>query len=363
MINIKFLDLNSAYQELKDEIDLSINKTINNDSYILGNSLSEFEVNFSQYCNSKYCIGVGNGLDALSIGLKSLGIKEGDEVIVPSHTFIATWLAVSICNAKPVPVEIDYETFNINPKLIEEKISDKTKAIIVVHLYGQASDLDEIGRIAEKYSIPLVEDAAQAHGVKYKNKNIGFNSEFVAWSFYPGKNLGCLGDGGALTTNNKELAERCSRIRNYGSNKKYYHSEIGTNSRLDSIQAGVLNVKLKHLDEWNQRRQNIATRYNAAINNEFIELPITSDYSTHVWHLYVIKTLFRDKLQAYLKKKGISTLIHYPKCLHKQDAYNLDLNLPIAEKLSETILSIPIGPHLKENEVDYIIENLNKFRP
>lgn len=362
MNKVKFLDLKSGYDELKSEIDKSINESLTNDSYILGNALSDFEENYAKYCNVKHCIGVGNGLDALFIGLKALGIKRGDEVIVPSHTFIATWLAVSLCDAKPVPVEIDKETYNINPDLIKAKISPKTKAIIVVHLYGQAAELSEIGAIAKEYSIPLVEDSAQAHGVKYKNKSVGFNSAFVAWSFYPGKNLGCFGDGGAITTNNEELAKNVNKLRNYGSEKKYFHSKIGLNSRLDTIQAGILNIKLKYLDEWNSRRNKIAEKYSSGIKNQLLTLPKRSKNSTHVWHLYVLKTKYRDKLQTFLRAKGIETLIHYPLPLHKQKAYNLDIELPIAQELADTVLSIPIGPHMNNKDVSYVIDCLNSFK-
>ena len=361
MQEIPFLNLYGGYQELKTEINNSIKETIEKDSFILGKSVEKFEKELAAYTQSNHAVGVGSGLDALQLSLKALGIKEGDEVIVPSHTFIATWLAVSMCGAIPIPVEIDKETFNINYSKIEESITEKTKAIIVVHLYGQVAELDEINKIAKKYDLGVVEDAAQAHGAKYKGKRIGSHSDIVSWSFYPGKNLGCFGDGGAITTNKTYLASKIRCLRNYGSEEKYIHDEKGINSRLDSIQASILSVKLKYLDEWNTRRDEIAKKYLNEINNSKIILPKTPIEDTHAWHLFAIRTKDRVKLMSYLKKHGINTLIHYPIPPHKQKAYNLDIELPIAEEIAKTVLSIPIGPHINNHQISYIISKINNF--
>ncbi len=361
MKEIKFLNLNSAYKEIKRELNNTIQETIDQDSFILGRSVEKFEKEFANFTGSNYTVSLGSGLDALQLSIKGLGVKPGDEIIVPSHTFIATWIAVSLCGAIPIPVEIDLDTYNINYKEIEKEITEKTKAIVVVHLYGQSADLDEINKIAKKYSLYVIEDAAQAHGVQYKNKRVGSHSDIVAWSFYPGKNLGCFGDGGAITTNKEDIAKRIKCLRNYGSEEKYIHNEIGINSRLDSIQASILSVKLKYIEEWNSRREVIAKRYLNEIDNSEIILPKISNYSTHVWHLFVIRTKKRERLKSYLGKNGINTLIHYPIPPHKQKAYNLDISLPIAEEVAETILSLPIGPHLSKGEVSYIIDILNNF--
>jgi len=354
-MKIQFLDLINPYRELKNELDEAISRTISSGWYILGEEVDSFEEKWAKYCNAKHCVSVANGLDALILSLRSLNIRNGDEVIVPCNTYIATWLAVSHCGAIPIPVEPNVNTFNIDYTKIEKSITKKTKAILLVHLYGQPADIDNIKYIARKYNLYIVEDAAQAHGAKYKGEKIGSHGDIVAWSFYPGKNLGAFGDGGAVTTNNPELADKIKTLRNYGSRIKYYNEMQGYNSRLDPIQASILNVKLKYLDAWNHRRYIIAEKYNDIFrNNVNIIIPKVPLWTEPVWHLYVIKHKNRNLLQERLKKFGIDTLIHYPLNPYDQKAYsNLNYNVksfPIAQKISNDILSLPIGPHLYLNK-------------
>ncbi len=366
-MNIPFLDLKSSYLEIKDEIDLSISSVLNSGQYILGDEVKDFETNWAEFCQADYAVGVANGLDALYISLLALGIKKGDEVIVPSNTYIATWLAVSRCGAIPVPIEPDENTHNINPTLIELSITEKTKVIMPVHLYGQPCDLGPIIKIAKKYNLFVVEDAAQAHGAIYNDKRIGSHGDIAAWSFYPGKNLGAFGDAGAVTTNNTQLAEKIKILRNYGSKIKYENELIGINSRLDPLQAAILNIKLKYLQEWNKRRNLLAFNYLENINNKFIVKPFCQKNIFHVWHLFVIRTEFRNSFQNFLADHKIGTLIHYPIPPHKQKAYkntiDSKIGLDIAERLSKEILSIPIGPHLSFNHQEIIIDVINKFKP
>jgi len=356
MGKIPFLDLKQPYSELKEELDQAYKRVMDSGWYIHGEELKAFEAEFADYCNVKYCIGVGNGLDALHLILRTMGIGEGDEVIVPSNTFIATWLAVSYAGATPVPVEPDEKTYNIDPNRIEAAITNKTKAIMPVHLYGQPVDMDPILKIAARHHLKVIEDAAQAHGARYKGKRTGGLGDAAGFSFYPGKNLGAFGDGGAVTTNDSTLAERVRRLSNYGSQVKYAHDVKGFNSRLDELQAALLRVKLRHLDEWNARRLELVEEYRRLLNGLNVILPYTSFGFESVYHLFVIRVKKRDDLQAGLKAAGIETLIHYPVPPHKQGAYRemQDCPLPIAEGLSREILSLPMGPHLTMEMVEDI---------
>ena len=369
---IPFLNLKKINKQYEKEIKEAVNRVIDSGWYILGEEVKSFEEEFANYCGTKHCIGVGNGLDALKLiirGYKELGtFKEGDEIIVPANTYIATILAVSEENLKPVLVEPELNTYNINPDLIEEKITEKTKAVMVVHLYGQTCEMEKIWNIAKKYNLKIIEDSAQAHGARYKDKKAGNLGDAGGFSFYPGKNLGALGDGGAVTTNDKNLAEVIKAVRNYGSHKKYENLYKGINSRLDEIQAAVLRVKLKHLEDETSMRRKIADWYIKNINNNLIKLPLDKsidviNYKNHVWHLFVIRTENRDKLQKYLQENGIQTLIHYPVPPHKQKAYK-ELNylsLPITEKIHREVLSLPISPVQTLEDTKYIVEVINRY--
>ena len=363
-MNVPFLNLASSYHELKEELDVSILTVLKNGQYLHGEETLGFEAEFTKYIGTKHCIGVGNGLDALFITLKAMGVGSGDEVIVSSNTYIATWLAVSHTGAIPVPVEPDEKTYNINPELIEASITKKTKAIISVHLYGQPADMDAINLLANKYNLFVLEDAAQAHGACYKGKRAGNLGNAAAWSFYPTKNLGAFGDGGAITTNDDVLAEKIKLLHNYGEEKKSINRIKGFNSRLDELQAATLRIKLKYLNEWNQRRALIANHYITELaSNKNIILPaIQNDYLS-AWHLFVIRTPERNILRNYLHERGIETLIHYPTPPHKQAAY-AEMNMqsyPLSEKLHREILSIPISPHMHSAEVQYVSDILNDF--
>lgn len=361
-MNIPFLDLKKGYLELRSEIDEAITRSLERGWYIGGKDVECFEDGFSNYVGSSNCVGVANGLDALHLTLRAMDVGPGDEVIVPAHTFIATWLAVSHVGASIVPVEPDQNTFNIDSSKIESAITARTKVIIPVHLYGQPADLDPILNIAGKYGIKVVEDAAQAHGATYKGKRIGTHGDAVAWSFYPGKNLGALGDGGAITTNDNALADKLRKIRNYGSSRKYHHELLGLNSRLDPIQAAVLSAKLRSLDDWNRRRSQIASTYSDGLSGSSYVLPHVPDWVDPVWHLYVIRTKKRKLLQEKLTKNGIGSLIHYPTPPHLQPAYkHLGYcvgSFPVSEELSEEVLSLPIGPHQSLEDTNRVIVSL-----
>ncbi len=352
--------------EIKEEVFTKFKEMYNKSYYIQGSEYDSFNREFAQYCGVKYAIGVGNGLDALMLILRAYNIGDGDEVIVPSNTFIATALAVTYVGAKPVFVEPILEEYNINPALIEEKITSKTKAIIGVHLYGQCCDMDAIISIAHKYNLFVFEDAAQAHGAFYKGKRAGSLGDAAGFSFYPGKNLGAFGDGGAVTTNNKEVAKKIAALSCYGSDYKYHHIYKGVNSRLDEIQCGFLRIKLKNLDRWNESRKIIAKRYLTEIKNPLISLPTTNMNNTHVWHVFAIRCDRRDELKEYLNNLGILTNCHYPIPMHMQGAYK-DLNipegsLPICEKISRTELSIPIYYGMADEDVTFVINAINDFR-
>ncbi len=364
-MSVPFLDLKAPYLELQPEIDAAIKRVLDSGWYVLGEEVDAFEQEYAIYCDAKHCVGLANGLDAMHLALLALGVGAGDEVIVPSNTFIATWLAVSQCGARPVPVEPVGATYNLDPRQIEAAITPRTKAIIPVHLYGQPADLDPILTTARKHSLKVLEDAAQAHGACYKGKRIGGHGDVVAWSFYPGKNLGALGDGGAITTNDNEIADRLRMLQNYGSRVKYVNEVRGYNSRLDPIQAAVLRVKLKHLDEWNARRTEIASRYNTML--AYLTLPAVSEWASPVWHLYVIRTKKRETLQSHLIEAGVGTLIHYPVPPHLQQAYAdqgyKQGDFPIAEAMAEEVLSLPIGPHLTIEQQEKVIAALLEFNP
>lgn len=362
---VPFLDLKAAYAELATELDEAVLRASRSGWYIGGPEVESFEADFAAYTGAQYCVGVGNGLDALTLALRAMDIGPGDEVIVPSHTFIATWLAVSAVGAIPVPVEPVDGSFNLDAVSAEAYITTRTKAIIPVHLYGIPADMDAICQLAKKYGLAVIEDAAQAHGAKVRGKRIGSHGDVVAWSFYPGKNLGALGDGGAITTNDANIANRIRRLGNYGSEVKYYNQELGVNSRLDPIQAAVLAVKLKYLDLWNQRRNDIAYRYSHALSELPISLPQAPDWSEAVWHLYVITTSQRKCLRNYIAKADIQSLIHYPHPPHLQMAYQhlgmTQASFPIAERFANEVLSLPIGPQLAVSDVDKVIEVLISY--
>lgn len=350
-MTIPFLELKPAYLELKADFDEAYHRVMDSGWYLLGKELEAFESEFAEYCAVDYCVAVGSGLDALRLALEASGVRKGDEVIVPANTFIATWLAVSHVGAIPVPIETDPTTYNIDPTHLEEAITPHTKAIMPVHLYGQPADMDPILKIARHHGLKVIEDAAQAHGAKYKGKRAGGLGDAGGFSFYPGKNLGAFGDGGAVTTNDAKLADRVRSLRNYGSKIKYHHEFRGMNSRLDELQAAFLRIKLMHLDEWNNRRQQVAEIYMQGLAGiSGLMLPFVPDWAEPVWHLFVIRHTNRDMLQQKLSKSGIGTLIHYPTLPHLSQAYAemgcQKGDFPIAEDLSETVLSLPIGPHL-----------------
>lgn len=349
-MKVPFLDLRAAYLEIKTEIDAAVARALDSGWYIGGPEVDAFEAEFAAYCEAKHAIGVANGLDALHLALLAMDVGPGDEVIVPSNTYIATWLAVSQCGATPVPVEPVEATFNIDPDRIEAAITPRTKVILPVHLYGQPADIDPILAIARKHGLRVLEDGAQAHGARYKGKRLGAHSDAVAWSFYPGKNLGAMGDGGAVTTNDPDIADRIRVLRNYGSRVKYVNEVKGFNSRLDPIQAAVLRVKLRHLDEWNGRRTALAQQYLARLAGSELVLPHVPEWAEPVWHLFVVRHAQRDVLAQRLADAGVGSLIHYPIPPHMQTAYedaSFDAGaFPLAAKMAEQVLSLPIGPHL-----------------
>jgi dTDP-4-amino-4,6-dideoxygalactose transaminase len=367
-MKIPFLDLNAPYLDLKEELDAAYSRVMESGWYILGPEVEAFEREFANYCGVKHCIGVGNGLDALHLILRAMDIGPGDEVIVPSNTYVATWLAVTHAGATPVPVEPDERTYNIDPSLIEAAVTERTKAILPVHLYGQPADMDPINAVAKKHGLKVVEDCAQAHGALYKGRKVGGLGDAAGFSFYPGKNLGALGDGGAVTTNDPVLADRIRVLRNYGSQVKYHNEVVGYNSRLDELQAALLRVKLAKLDEWNDRRKQVAAEYLLGISGHpNLILPHVPEWAAPVWHLFVVRCSQRDALQMSLTKTGIGTMIHYPIPPHLQDAYVVlgmkKGDLPIAEQIAKEILSLPMGPHLEHAELSEVLSALKKVRP
>lgn len=362
---IPFLDLKAPYLELKPEIDEAIARVVSSGWFIGGPEVEQFEEDYAKYCGATYAIGVANGLDALHLALRAMDVGPGDEVIVPSNTYIATWLAVSQCGATPVPVEPDSRTFNIDPALIEAAITPRTKVILPVHLYGQPADMDPILAIAREHGLRVLEDGAQAHGARYKGQRLGAHGDAVAWSFYPGKNLGAMGDGGAVTTSDAQLADRLRVLRNYGSRVKYVNDVQGYNSRLDPLQAAILRVKLAHLDEWNARRRAIALRYHAGLTGCGLSLPHVPDGAEPVWHLYVVEHPRRDQLLEHMGKVGIGCLIHYPIAPHCQQAYAAagwkQGDFPLAERMAAQVLSLPMGPHLLSEHADAVIDAVRQY--
>ncbi|MFV0382296.1 MAG: DegT/DnrJ/EryC1/StrS family aminotransferase [Breznakia sp.] len=362
---IKFSALDVMHDEICEELNAALKRVLNSNWFISGREDEVFEQAFAKYCESTYAIGCGNGLDALRMVLQAWEISEGDEVIVPSNTFIATALAATYVGAKVVLVEPDEDTYCIDSKKIEEKITDNTKVIIPVHLYGQVCDMDPIMEIAKKYDLKVLEDAAQAHGAYYKGRKAGSLADAAAFSFYPGKNLGAMGDAGAITTNDEALANKVRAIGNYGSDYKYHHIYAGTNSRLDEIQAAILSVKLTHLDKWNRRRQEIAQYYMNHIKNDKIKLPLPMVDTVHVWHIFALRTSDRDAFTKHLKAHNIQTLIHYPIPIHLQGAYqSMGLkqgDLPVCEDISNSVISLPMYYGMSDDEVAYVVDIINQY--
>ena len=365
-MKVPFVTFKPLEKELDQKLRNAFERVYSSSWYIEGKEDEAFEKSFAQYCNTKYCVGVGNGLDALYLSLKALGIKEGDEVIVPSNTYIATALAITYAQAIPVFVEPDINTFNIDPAKIEVAITSKTRAIMPVHLYGQACDMEPIMEIAKKHNLFVIEDCAQAHGATYKGKMIGSFGDAAGFSFYPGKNLGALGDAGAMVTNNEEIAKKVRALGNYGSDYKYHHIMKGNNSRLDELQAAFLAAKLPHLNKVNITRRNIAQNYLEKIENPEVVLPYVPEYADPVWHIFAIRCKRRDELERFLNDAGIGTNKHYPIPMHLQECYK-DLgfhkgDFPIAEEISATELSIPMYYGMTDEEINYVIDKVNEFK-
>lgn len=366
MIEIPFLNMQPMHDSIKEEVMEAVERVYNRNWFILGEEDKNFETSFAKYCGVNYCVGVGNGLEALHLILKAYGIKQGDEVIVPSNTYIATALAVSYVGATPVFVEPDITTYTLNPELIEEKITKNTKAIMVVHLYGLTTDVNPINKLAKKYNLKVIEDCAQAHNANYYNIKAGALGDAAGFSFYPGKNLGALGDGGAILTDDRDLAIKVKALSNYGSLKKYYNEYQGYNSRLDEIQAAILSVKLKHLDDWTNQRKRIAQLYIENLRDTNLILPLQPPNMSHVWHVFVIRTKHRNDLQKYLFDRGIETLIHYPIPIHLQKAYKhlgyKQGDLPIAETISDEVLSLPLWVGMKEETIYKVCQEIKNFK-
>ena len=365
-MTVPFLDLKAAYRELQSQMNAAYQRVMESGWYILGQEVEAFEKEFAHFCETKYCVGAGNGLDALHLILRAYNIGAGDEVIVPANTYIATWLAVSYAGATPVPVEPDKRTYNIDPAQIEKVITPYTRAIIAVHLYGQPADMSRISEVAHKHNLKLIEDAAQAHGACYKGKRVGSLGDAAGFSFYPGKNLGAFGDAGAVITNDEQLAKKIRQLRNYGACVKYEHDIKGFNTRLDALQAAFLRVKLTHLNEWNHRRQQIAKLYLTELGQiPDLILPYVPRWADPVWHLFVVRHHQRDKLQKFLTKCDIGTLIHYPVPPHLSGAYakpnRKKRDYPITVKQAATVLSLPIGPHLTGKMQAVVVRQIKNF--
>jgi dTDP-4-amino-4,6-dideoxygalactose transaminase len=364
-MSVPFLDLAAAYKSVKPEMDAAVSRILDSGWFIGGPEVERFEQMFAASCQARHCIGVGNGLDALHLLLRAAGIGPGDEVIVASNTFIATWLAVDMVGATIVAVEPDPSTHNLDPSQVEQAITDRTRAVLVTHLYGQPADLDALLAICVRHGIKLFEDAAQAHGARYKGQPIGAHGDGVAWSFYPSKNLGALGDGGAVTCNDAEFAARIRMLGNYGSERRYVNAERGVNSRLDPIHAAALAVKLPLLDAWNDQRRSIAALYLDKLADTRLILPYVPNWADPVWHLFVVRVDDRDGLQAHLATRDIQTLIHYPIPPHRQQAYAdsaaAKASLPIAERLATEVLSLPIGPHMSLDQAEEVIAGIRDW--
>lgn len=355
---IPFLDLRATVAELQSELDEAYRRVMASGWFINGSELDAFEREFADYCGVRHCIGVGNGLDALYLILRAYDIGPGDEVIVPAHTFIATWLAVSNCGAKPVSVGVRHDTYNINPEEVAVAITPRTKAILPVHLYGQPADMDPLNALAQEHGLKVIEDAAQAHGARYRGRRVGALGSAAGFSFYPGKNLGAYGDGGAITTNDDMLAGKLRMLRNYGSDRKYHHEIPGVNSRLDELQAAFLRAKLKRLDDWNARRQEIAVRYlDALASLPSLGLPRVEVWADPVWHLFVVRHPRRDALQAHLERCGVQTAIHYPIPPADSGAYQGRVKSDSScQAMAGQLLSLPMGPHMRDADVDHVVQ-------
>lgn len=364
-MEVPFGDLRRQYQAIRSEIDAAVRRVLERGWFVLGQEVQNFEREFAEYLGARHAIGVGSGTEALHLALLAIGVGPGDEVITVANTCVPTASAISLAGAKPALVDVDPASFNLDPTRLEAAITPKTRAIIPVHLYGQAADMDPILEIARRHNIAVIEDAAQGHGATYRGKKLGTIGHIGCFSFYPSKNLGAYGDGGAIVTNDDQLAERARMLRNYGEHRRYFHKIKGSNSRLDEIQAAILRVKLRHLDAWNRRRRQIAELYNREITNPLIKKPTEMSYGTHNYHLYVIRCERRDELQQHLADRGVKTLIHYPIPIHLQEAYS-DLNYrkgdyPVAEKCAEEVLSLPIFPELSDQEAHYVASCVNSF--
>ncbi|CAA9498830.1 MAG: Aminotransferase [uncultured Sphingomonas sp.] len=359
-MSVAFLDLGAATRELRGEIDESLAEVLASGWYIGGPAVTRFEEEWAAYCGAAYCVGVGNGLDALHLSLRALEIGSGDEVIVASNSYIATVLAITMAGATPVLVEPDPATHNLDPRRIEAALTPRTRALLPTHLYGQPADMDALLALAGSHGLRVIDDAAQAHGARYRGRRVGASADITAWSFYPSKNLGALGDAGAITTNDPEFAQRVRVLGNYGSSRRYINEVRGLNSRLDPMQAAILAVKLRHLDRWNDRRKAVAGYYNDRLSGAGLTLPYVPDWADPAWHLYVVQHSDRGGFQSRLAERGIGTLIHYPVPPHLQQAY-ADMNLargslPIAERLADTVLSLPVGPHMSDGEVEQVVQ-------
>jgi dTDP-4-amino-4,6-dideoxygalactose transaminase len=360
---VPFLDLATLHLPIRPQLDAAYKRVMDSGWFIAGPELDAFESEFAQYCDVTHCVGVGNGLDAIHLLLRAYGIGPGDEVLVPSNTFIATWLAVTQCGATPVPVEPLAATHNIDPGLLEAHITSKTRAIIPVHLYGQPADMDPINAVAEKHKLVVIEDAAQAQGARYKGRRVGSLGHAAATSFYPGKNLGALGDGGGVLTSDAHIAAKVRQLRNYGSEVKYQHQVQGYNSRLDEMQAAFLRVKLSTLDAWNDRRSAIASIYSARIKNTHVTTPAVPEFAEPVWHLYVVRTSKRNQLRDAMQAQGVGTVIHYPVPPHLQACYAefAQSNLPLATLLADEVLSLPMSPAMTDEQVARVVDVVNAF--
>lgn len=360
---IKFLDLHKINERYRDELDARIKEILDSGWYLQGKQNEEFSKHFAEFCGAKYALGVANGLDALNLIIKAYGFGPGDEIIVPANTYIATILAISENGCTPILVEPDIRTYGINPELIEEKITPRTKAIMVVHLYGQAVPMQKIWALADKYNLKVIEDAAQAHGAQYRERRAGNLGDAAGFSFYPGKNLGAMGDAGAVTTNDETLFNKIKAIANYGSDRKYHHIYKGVNSRLDELQAGILDVKLRYLEADNAKRREIARYYRDNIKNPLITLPQAYDEAAHVWHVFVVRVKERERFQQYLSDNGIQTVIHYPTAPHKQEAYReyAALPLPVTEQIHREVISLPISPVMTEEEIKTVVQVVNAY--
>lgn len=365
MQSIPLVDLKAQYKSMKSEIDAAIQRVVDNTTFILGEEVQSFERMFAEYCQTKYCVGVASGTAALHLSLIAGGVRNGDEVITSPFTFIATAEAITHCGARPVFIDIESKTMNINHQNIEKLITRRTKAIIPVHLFGQPCNMNEINEIADKYGLVVIEDAAQAHGAEYKGKRVGSLGDIACFSFYPGKNLGAYGDGGAVVTNHDHFAQTIAKLRNHGREEKYKHEIVGFGERLDTLQASILETKLLHLDAWTESRRRIARKYNKMLSHTPLDLPTELPGNCHVYHLYVVRTAQRDDLVTYLEERGIGVGIHYPIPLHVQPAYHYlkyrQQEFPQAVKAAAEVVSLPMFPELKDEAISFVVEQISKF--